>query len=157
VSANSCLSGNQIQVPPLNPQGPNQPPSTASANAGPSANQIQPLPAHPEGAHQPPAMVCAGPGPSASATQNNPLPGIAPAILRLRSFGVRIHKRGAPLVNNPPQTQPAAPLTILGTPAPANFEAQIIRLALDQPNVRQNAPDLCDVRQISECFSKLPQ
>ena len=67
-----------------------------------------------------------------------------------------MHKMGAPLVNNPPQIQPAAPLTILGTPAPANYEAQIIRHVLDQPNVRQNAPDLCDVRQISECFSKLP-
>jgi len=40
---------NQIQAPPLNPQGPNQPPSTASANTGPSANQIQPLPANPGG------------------------------------------------------------------------------------------------------------
>jgi len=60
-----------------------------------------------------------------------------------------MHKMGAPLVNNAPQIQPAAPLTILGTPAPANYEAQIIRHALDQPNVRQNAPDLCDVRQIS--------
>jgi len=67
-----------------------------------------------------------------------------------------MHKMGAPLVNNPPQIQPAAPLTILGTPAPANYEAQIIGHALDQPNVRQNAPDLYDVRQISECFSKLP-
>jgi len=68
-----------------------------------------------------------------------------------------MHKMGAPLVNNPPQIQPATPLTILGTPAPANYEAQIIRHALDQPNVRQNAPDPCDVRQISECFSKFPQ
>jgi len=63
----------------------------------------------------------------------------------------------APLLNNPPQIQPAALLTILGTPAPANYQAQIIRHTLDQPNVRQNAPDLCDVRQISECFSKLHQ
>ena len=63
-----------------------------------------------------------------------------------------MHKMGAPLVNNPPQIQPAAPLTILGTPAPANYEAQIIRHAVDQPNLRQNASDLCDVRQISECF-----
>jgi len=68
-----------------------------------------------------------------------------------------MHKIGAPLVNNPPQIQPAAPLTILATPAQANYNAQIIRHALDQPNVRQNAPNLCDVRQISECFSKLPQ
>jgi len=156
-SANAGLSGNQIQAPPLNTQGPNQPPSTASANAGPSANQIQPLPANSQGAHQPPSRVSAGPGPSGRATQNNPLPVIAPEILRLRSSGVRMHKMGAPLVNNPPQIQPAAPLTILGTPAPANYEAQIIRHTLDQPNVRQNAPDLCDVRQISECFSKFPQ
>jgi len=68
-----------------------------------------------------------------------------------------MHKMGAPLMNNPPQIQPTAPLTILCTPAPANYEAQLIRYALDQPNVRQNAPDLCDVRQISACFSKLPQ
>jgi len=47
-----------------------------------------------------------------------------------------MHKMSAPLVNNPPQIQPAAPLTILGTPAPANYEAQIIRHALDQPNIR---------------------
>jgi len=67
-----------------------------------------------------------------------------------------MHKMGAPLVNNPPQIQPAAPLTILGTAAPANYEAQIIRHALIQPNVRQNAPDPSDVRQISDCFSKLP-
>jgi len=66
-----------------------------------------------------------------------------------------MHKIGAPLVNNPPQIQPAALLTILGTPAPANYEAQIIGHALDQPNVRPNAPDLWDVRQISKCFSKL--
>jgi len=64
---------------------------------------------------------------------------------------------GAPLVNNPPQIQPADPLTILGTPAPAYYKAQIIRHALDQPNVWQNGPDLCDVRQISECYSQLPQ
>jgi len=76
---------NQIQAPPLNPQGPNQPPSTASANAGPSANQIQPLPANPQGVHQPPYMVSAYPGPSGSATQNNPLRLIAPAILRMGS------------------------------------------------------------------------
>jgi len=63
-----------------------------------------------------------------------------------------MHKMGAPLVNNPPQIQPATPLTILGTPAPAIYEAQIIRHALDQPNVRQNAPDPWDVSQISECF-----
>jgi len=68
-----------------------------------------------------------------------------------------MHKMDAPLVNNPLEIQPAAPITILGTPAPANYEAQIIRHALDKPNVRQNAPDLCEVRQISECFSKLPQ
>jgi len=68
-----------------------------------------------------------------------------------------MHKMGAPLVNNPVRILPATLLTILGTPAPANYEAQIIRHALDQPNVRQNAPDLRDVRQISECFSKLPQ
>jgi len=68
-----------------------------------------------------------------------------------------MHKMGAPLVNNPPQIQPAAPLTILGPPAPANYEAQITRHALDQPNVRENAPDLCDVEQIGECFSKLPK
>jgi len=68
-----------------------------------------------------------------------------------------MHKMGAPLVNNTPQMQPVAPLTILGTPAPANYEAQIICHALDLPNVRQNVPDLCDVRQIRECFSKLPQ
>jgi len=68
-----------------------------------------------------------------------------------------MHKMGALLVNNPPQIQPAAPLTILGTPAAAKYEAQIIRHALDQPNVRQNAPDRCDIGQISECFSKLPQ
>jgi len=68
-----------------------------------------------------------------------------------------MHQMSAPLVNIPPQIQPAAPLTILGTPVPANYEAQIIRHALDKPNVRQNAPDLCDVRQISECFSQLPQ
>jgi len=68
-----------------------------------------------------------------------------------------MHKMGAPLVNSPPQIQPATPLTILGTPAPANYLAQIIRHALDQPNVRQNAPDLCDVRQICACFSKFPQ
>jgi len=148
---------NQIQAPPPNPQRPNQPPSTASANAGPSANQIQPLLANPQGAHQPASMVSAGPVPSGSATQNKPLPVITPAILRLRSSGVRIHKMGTPLVNNPPEIQPSAPLTILGTPAPANYKAQIIRHALDQPNVSQNAPDLCEVRQISECFSKLPQ
>jgi len=63
---------------------------------------------------------------------------------------------GAPLVNNPQHIEPAAPLTILGTPAPANYEAQIIRHALDQPNVRQKAPDLCDVRQIGAWFSKIP-
>jgi len=68
-----------------------------------------------------------------------------------------MYKMGAPLVNNPPQIQRAAGLIILGTPAPANYEAQIIRHALDQPNVRQNAPDLCVVRQISPCFSKLPE
>ena len=68
-----------------------------------------------------------------------------------------MHKMDAPLVNNPQQIQPAAPLTILGTLAPANYEAQVIRHALDQPNVRQNLPELCDVRQISECFSKLLQ
>ena len=68
-----------------------------------------------------------------------------------------MHKMGAPLVNNPPQIQLAAPLTILGTPVLTNYEAQIIRHALDQPNVSQNAPDLCDERQISQCFSKLPQ
>jgi len=68
-----------------------------------------------------------------------------------------MHKMGAPLVNNPPQIQPAAPSTILGMPAPANYEAQIIRHTLDQPNVRQHAPDLCDVKQICACFSKLPQ
>jgi len=156
-SANAGPSGNEIQAPPLNPQGPNQPPSTASANAGPSANQIQPLPANPQGAHQPPSKVSAGPGPSGSATQNNHLLVIAPAILRLHSSGVRMHKMCAPLVNNPPQIQPAAPLTILGTLAPCNYKAQIIRHALDQPNVRQNAPHLSDVRQISQCFSKLAQ
>jgi len=68
-----------------------------------------------------------------------------------------MHKMGAPLVNNPPEMRPAAPLTILGTPVPANYEAQIIRHALDQPNARQNAPDLSDVRQISESFLNLPQ
>jgi len=68
-----------------------------------------------------------------------------------------MHKMRAPLVNNPAQIPPAAHLTILGTPAPANNEAQIIRHAQDQPNIRQNAPDLCDVRQISDRFSKLPQ
>jgi len=68
-----------------------------------------------------------------------------------------MQKMRAPLVNNPPQIQLAAPLTILGTPAPANHQAQIIRHALDQPIVRQNAPDLCDVRELSACFSKLPQ
>jgi len=55
---------NQIKAPPLNPQGPNQPPLTASANSGPSANQIQPLLANPQGAHQPPSIVSACPGPS---------------------------------------------------------------------------------------------
>ena len=99
-------------------------------------------------------MVSAGPGPSGSPTQHNPLPVIAPAILRLPSLGVRMHTMGAPLMNNPLQIQPAAPLTILGTPAPANYEAKIIRHALDQPNVRQNLLDLCDVTQISESFSK---
>jgi len=148
---------NQIQAPPLYPQGPNQPPSTASANAGPSANQIQPLPPNPQGVPQSLSMVSASPGPSESATQNNPLPVIAPVILRLRSSGVRMHKMGALLANNPPQIQPAALLTILGKPAPANYEVQIIRHALDQPNVMQHAPDRCNVRQISECFSKLPQ
>ena len=147
---------NQIKASPLNPQGPNQPPSIASANAGPSATQIQPLPANPEGAHQPPSMLSAGPCPSGSATQNNPLPVIAPLILRLCSSGVRMHKMGAPPVNNPPQIQPAAPLTILGTPMPANYEAQRIGHALDQPNVMRNAPDLCDLTQISVCFMKLP-
>jgi len=102
-------------------------------------------------------MVSAGPGPSGSATQNIPLLVIAPAILRLRLSGVRLHKMGAPLVNNPQQIQPAAPLTILGKPAPANYEALIIRHALYQPNVWQNARELCAVRQIRECFSKLPQ
>jgi len=68
-----------------------------------------------------------------------------------------MHKMRAPLVNNPPQIPPAAPLTILGTPAPANYESQIIRHELDQPNLRRNAPDLSDVRQISVCFSKLPK
>jgi len=72
---------NPIQAPPSNPQGPKQPPSTASANAGPSANQIQPPQANPQGAHQPPSMVSACPGPSGRATQNNPLQVIAPAIL----------------------------------------------------------------------------
>jgi len=66
-----------------------------------------------------------------------------------------MQKMGAPLVNNPPQIQPAAPLTLLGTPAPATYEAQISRHALDEPNVRQPVPDLCDVRQITLCFSKL--
>jgi len=64
-------------------------------------------------------------------------------------------KIGDPLMNNPPQIQPAAPLTILGTPAPANYEAPIIRLALDQSNVRQSVPDVCDIGQISLWFSKL--
>ena len=64
-------------------------------------------PANLQGAHQPPSMVCAGPGLSGSATQNNPLPVIAPAILRLRSLGVRMHKMGAPLVNSPLQIPPA--------------------------------------------------
>ena len=64
---------------------------------------------------------------------------------------------GTPLVNNPLQIPPAAPLNILGTPAPANYEAQIFYYVLAQPNVRQNVPDLCDVRQLSECFSKLAQ
>jgi len=95
-------------------------------------------------------MVSARPGPSGSATQNNPLPVIAPAILRLRSSAVTMHQMGAPHLNNPPQIQPAAPSTILGTPAPVNYEAQIIRHELDRPNVRQNAPDLCDLRQICE-------
>jgi len=67
-----------------------------------------------------------------------------------------MHKMGGPLVNNLLQIQPAATLSILRMPAAANFEAQIIRHALDQPNVRQKAPDLCDVRQISVCFSQLP-
>jgi len=127
---------NQILAPPSNPQGPNQSPTTASANAGPSRNPIQPLAANPQGVHQPPSMVSAGPGPSGSAMQNNPLPVIPPAILRFRSSGVRMHKMGAPLMNNTPQIQRAAPLTILGTPAPANYEAQMTRHALDQPNVR---------------------
>ena len=48
-------------------------------------------------------------------------------------------KMGATLVNNPPQIQPAALLTILGTPVLANYEAQIIRHAQDQPNVRQTS------------------
>jgi len=109
----------------------------------------QPLPANPQGVHEAPAIVSAGPGPSGSATQNNPLGVIAPAILRLCSSGVRMHKMGAPLMNYPPQIQPAAPSTIVGMPAPANYEAQIIRHPLDQHNLRQNAPDLCDVRQIS--------
>jgi len=87
--------------------------------------------------------------------QNNPVLVIATAILRLRSLGVRMHKMGAPLVNNPLEIQPAAPLTILGMPTPANYEAQIIRHALDQPNIRQNTPDLCVIRQISACFWKL--
>jgi len=60
-----------------------------------------------------------------------------------------MHKMGAPLGNHPPQIQPACPLAILGTLAPANYEAQIIRHVLDQLNVRQQAPDLCDVRRIS--------
>jgi len=68
-----------------------------------------------------------------------------------------MHEMGAPLVNNPPQIQLAAPLGILGTPVPANYEAQIIRHAPDQPNVRQNASDLCAVRQISDSFSKVHQ
>jgi len=68
-----------------------------------------------------------------------------------------MHKMGAPLVYNPLKIQPAAPLTILDTPASANYKAQILRHAVDQPNVRQNAPDLWDVRQRSESFLKLPQ
>jgi len=56
---------------------------------------------------------------------------------------------GAPLVNNPSQIPRATPLTILRTPVPANYEAQIIHYVLDQPNVRQNTAVLCDVRQIS--------
>jgi len=156
-SSNAGPSGNQIQPLPPHPHVPNQPPSTASANACLSGNQIQPPPLNPQGAHEPPSMVSAGPGPSGSATQNNPLLVIAPGILRLHSSGVRMPKMSAPLVNNPPQIQPATPLPILVTPAPANYEAQIIRHALDQPNVRQNAPDICDVRQITVCFSKLHQ
>ena len=101
---------NQIQAGPPNPQWPNQPRSTASANAGPSANQIQPVQANPQGVYQPPSMVSAGPGPSGSPKQNNPLQVIAPAILRLGSWGVRMPKISAPLVNNPSENPTSCPL-----------------------------------------------
>jgi len=68
-SANASPSGNQIQPLPPNPQVPNQPPSTASANAGPSGNQIQPLPLNPQGPNQPPLTASANASPSANQIQ----------------------------------------------------------------------------------------
>jgi len=64
---------NQIQAPPPNPQGPSQPPSTASANAGPSGNQIQPLPPNPQVPNQPPSTASANAGLSGNQIQAPPL------------------------------------------------------------------------------------
>jgi len=63
----------QIPPPPLNPQGANQPPSTASAHAGPSGNQIQPLPPNPQVANEPPSTASANAGPSGNQMQAPPL------------------------------------------------------------------------------------
>ena len=87
--------------------------------------------------------------------QNMPLPVLPSVIVRLCLSGVKIPKKGAPLVNIPLPIQPAAGIKISGTPALSNYEAQIIRHELDQPNVRQNVPDISDIRQISKCFAKL--
>jgi len=68
---------------------------------------------------------------------------------------MKIPKKGAALVNNPPQILQTAALTITGTPALANYDALAIRHVQNQPVVRQAAPDLSDIRQISKLFLKL--
>jgi len=72
VSANAGPSGNQIQAPPPNPQVPNKPPSTASANAGPSGNQIHAPSLNPQGPNQPPSTASVNAGPSANQIQRHP-------------------------------------------------------------------------------------
>ena len=124
------------------------------------AIQNNPPPPIPQGPIQHPLSVSGNPGPSGRSAQNNPLPVIAPVVLHLHSSGVAMAKKGAPMGNNAPQFIPGVPLNIPGTPAPANYAAQVFPPAPQQHDVRQHAPSqhapsLSDIRQISECFSIL--
>ena len=125
-----------------------------------SATQNHPPPPIPQGPIQHPLSVSGNSGLSGSSRQNNPLPVIAPVVLHLHSSGVAMSKKCTPMGNNTPQLIPGVPSNIPGTPAPANYAAQVFPPVPRQHDVRQHAPSqhapsLSDIRQISECFSIL--